>query len=118
MITRQVIDTLYKKYRKTPESTDCLDMPLLFDYCAHHHNVMVDMDDTDDTLVINSIDPMSPFHRIALSRIHAIVPFEEWVAIVLHSAIIFLNRKSARVSIHVKTDPPTLWERVKYYFQK
>lgn len=44
MITKQVINTLYKKYRKLPESPDCLDMPLLFDYASTHHNISIDME--------------------------------------------------------------------------
>ena len=113
MITRKVIQTLYKKYRKLPASPDCLDMPLLFDGAAQHHNVTIDMDGPVDTLVIRSIDPDSPFHRLPLERIHAIVPFEEWVAIVLHSSIVFLNRHSSKVSVHVRTEPLSFMERVK-----
>lgn len=116
MITKKVIQTLYKKYRKLPESPDYLDMPLLFDYAAEHHNITIDMDGPVDALVIRSIDPDSPFHRIPLERIHAIVPFEEWVAIVLHSSIIFLNRRSSRVSVHVKTMEPSLFDRVCDFF--
>lgn len=115
MITKQVINTLYKKYRKLPDSPDCLDMPLLFDYASTHHNVTVDMDGPVDSLVIRSIDPSSPFRRIPLERIHAIVPFEEWVAIVLHSSIIFLNRKSSKVSVHLRPHTPSLWERLREF---
>lgn len=118
MITKKVIQTLYKKYRKQPESPDCLDIPLLFDCASAHHNVTIDMDGPVDSLVIRSIDPDSPYHRIALDRINAIVPFEEWVAIVLHSSIIFMSRNSPKVSVHVRTDPPTLWERIKMMFGK
>lgn len=118
MITKQVIQALYKKYRKLPESPDYLDMPLLFDYASEHHNITIDMDGPVDTLIINSIDASSPFHRIALERIHAIVPFEEWVAIVLHSSIIFLNRKSSKVSIHIRTQRPSLMDRIRGLFAK
>lgn len=117
MITHKVIQTIYKKYRKLPESPDCLDMPLLFE-CAANHNIKIDMESTIDSLVIGSIDPASPFHRIPLERIHAIVPFEEWIAIVLHSSIIFLSRKSSRVSVHVRTEPPTIWERITALFRR
>ena len=116
MITRQVIDTLYKKYSKPPKSPDCLDMPILFDYAADHHKINIDMDGPVDALLIPSIDPKSPFHRIPLSRINAIVPFEEWVAIVLHSSIVFLNRKSPKVSIHLKEVKPSLGDRLKSIF--
>lgn len=114
MITKQVINTLYKKFRKLPKSPDCLDFALLFDYVAEHHNITIDMD--NDELLINSIDASSPFHRLPLSRIHAIVPFEEWIAIVMHSSIVFLNRKSSKVSVHVKTESLTVWDRLRMLF--
>ncbi len=118
MITNQVIETLYKKYRKLPESPDCLDIPLLFDSTAGFHNVSIDMESDVDSLIINSIDVASPFHRIALDKIHAIVPFEEWIAVVLHSSIIFLNRKSPKVSIHIRVQKPTLSDRIRSLFDK
>ena len=114
MITQQVIDALYKKYNKAPKSLDYLDMPLLFDATVSmvfellgatspHHDVSVDIDDNMRAeLVIGSIDEKSPFHRLPMHRIHAIVPFEEWVAIVMHSSIIFLNKKDNRVSVNLK----------------
>ena len=114
MIRKQVINTLYKKYRKLTKSPDCLDFALLFDYVVEHHNITIDLE--NDCLIINSLEPTSIFHRIPLSRIHAIVPFEEWVAIVLHSSIIFLNKKSSKVSVNIKMPKPSLWERVKSIF--
>lgn len=117
MITKQVIQSIYSKYRKRPESPDYLDMPLLFDV-ATGHDIKVDMDGPVDSLVINSIEPDSPFHRIALDRIHAIVPFEEWVAIVLHSSIIFLNRRNSQVSIHLRDASPSIADRVRGLFSK
>ena len=117
MITRQVIQTLYKKYSRRPASPDCLDMPLLFD-SAGHHNIVIDMDGPVDSLVINSVEPSSPFHRIALERINAIVPFEEWVAIVLPSSIIFLNRNSNRVSVHLRAHKPGITDRLRSIFSR
>lgn len=116
MITSQVIDTLYKKYRKLPKSIDCLDFGLLFDTIAEHHDISVDMD--TDSLILRSLGERSPFYKIPLSRIHAIVPFEEWVAIVLHSSIIFLNRNSAKVSVHVKPPKLSFVDRIKMPFTK
>ncbi len=118
MITKQVIDALYKKYRKRPESPDCLDMPLLFEAAAEHHNISIDMEGPVDSLIIRSVDPMSPFHRLPLEKIHAIVPFEEWVAIVMHSSIIFLSTKSSKVSVHIKSVGPSLTDKIKNIFSK
>ncbi len=117
MITKRVIDTLYKKYKRLPESPDCLDMPLLFE-ASVHHNVSIDMEGPVDSLIIRSVDPHSPFHRIPLEKINAIVPFEEWVAIVMHSSIVFLNRTSSKVSVHIRPNRPSVLERIKGVFSK
>lgn len=116
MITKEVIKTLYKQYPRRPKSIDCLDMVLLFDTVGAMHDITVDIDTGE--LVIGSIDDKSIFHRIPLSHIHAFVPFEEWTAIVLHSSIIFLNRKNTKVSVHLKPPVPTVTERLKGLFHK
>lgn len=116
MITKQVIDSVYRKYRKLPKSTDCLDFGLLFDGVAQLHGIVIDAE--ADELVIDSLGTNSPFHRILLSRVHAIVPFDEWVAIVFHSSIVFLNKKSAKASIHLKPHRPGLWERLRRLFSR
>lgn len=118
MITRKVIQTLYRKYRNQPESPDCLDMALLFDAAGPHHNISVDMEGPVDSLVIGSIAPESPFHKLPLERIHAIVPFEEWVGIVMHSSVVFLNRNSAKVSVNVRMEEQSLFDRVCGFFQR
>lgn len=115
MITKEVIDTLYKKYSKRPKSVDCLDMPVLFDYAAEHHNISIDPE--TEELIIRSIDPKSPFHRVPLRHVNAIVPFEEWVAVILHSSIIFLNRKSSKVSIHIRQEEPSIIDRLRWVFR-
>jgi len=100
MITRQNIQTLYKQYPERAGSVDNLDIALLYDEVAENHGAYVDPD--TDELIIMSIDAQSPFHAIPVSKIHAIVPFEQWVAIVLHSSIIFLNRESSKVAVDIK----------------
>lgn len=116
MITKQVINTLYKKYDKRPKSPDCLNFALLFDSIAEYHNISVDID--SDQLIIHDLGETSPFYQIPLSKIHAIVPFEEWIAIVLHSSIIFLNRKSNKVYVNIKPPKMTLWDRIQSLFSR
>lgn len=88
-----------------------LNMALLFDCATEFHGVYVDPD--TNALVISSIDPASPFHSIPLRHIHAIVPFEEWVAIVLHSSIIFLNKKNSKVAVDIKALKPSFMDRLR-----
>lgn len=110
MITRQIIETLYKKYRKAPKSIDMLNLSILFEYAARHHNIFIDPE--TETLTIGSIDPASPFHTIYISRINAIVAFEEWVAIVLPASIIFLNRTNDNVAVDIRAVRPSILDRL------
>lgn len=114
MITKEVIQTLYKKYPKRAKSIDCLDIALLFDAAGTMHNIYVDME--TEKLTIGSLDERSIFRSIPLAHIHAIVPFDEWVAIVLHSSVVFLNKQNTKVSIHLKPVKPTLTQRMKGLF--
>ena len=115
MINNQVIETLYKKYKKTPKSIDMLNLAILFDYAAKHHNIYIEPE--SKKMTIGSIDPSSPFHSIPVNRINAIVPFEEWVAVVTPASIIFLNRKNSQVSVHIKPVKPGLMDRIRQKLQ-
>jgi hypothetical protein len=109
MITQKVIETLYKRYCKRPKSTDDLNIALLFEGVHPMHDVAIE----DENVVVNSVEDRSPFHRIPLALIHAIVEFEEYVAIVLHSTVIFLSRidNIQPVSIHLKPIKLSLKDR-------
>lgn len=101
MINNKVIETLYKRYNKRPASTDDLNIALLFEAAHPMHDVFID----GDEIVINSVDPDSPFHRIPLKGVHAIIDFEEQVALVLHSSIIFLSKVETEHPVHVHLKP-------------
>lgn len=109
MITKAVIDNLYKKYRRRPDSPDELNLGILFGDVFETHALAID----EDNLVIGSIDPSSPFHKIPLRHIHEIVEFADHIAIVLHSSIIFLKKDTPGVSMHVRQPSLSLGERLK-----
>lgn len=111
MITTDVINAIYKKYDKWPKSPDCLDFALLFEGAGIVHDIMIDPEMQE--LTIASISPDSPFHTLSINNIYAIIPFEEWIAIVLHSSIIFLNKKKPLTSIHIKQPTLSIWDRIK-----
>lgn len=116
MITRKNIDEIYTKYSKLPKSTDDLDMGLLFDSASEYHGVYIDPDTNE--LIISSVEPDSPFHAIPVSKIHAIIPFEEWIAIVLHSSIIFLNRQLSKVAVDIKPISLGFQDRMRNIFRR
>lgn len=109
MINKKVIDTIYKKYSRRPASPDELDVPLLFEKVPEAAMVEVD----GNSILINSIDSQSPFHSIPVVNIHAILDFEEAVAIVLHSSIIFLSKHDGSMNVHLRALGMSFIERIK-----
>ncbi|MCM1162790.1 MAG: hypothetical protein NC339_00820 [Muribaculaceae bacterium] len=116
MVTKKVIQTLYKQFSKPPQSADELNIALLFDYALENHGIVID----EDNLYIGSIDQASPFATLRLDRINEIVEFENCIAIVLPSSIVFLNKDNSDVNIHLRLDEdtPSFWNRLKGVFIK
>lgn len=115
MVTKNVIQTLYKQHSRPPREADELNIALLFDYAFENHGIVID----ECNLYIGSVDPSSPFARIPLRNIHAIVEFEDWIAIVLPTAIVFLNKETSEVNIHLNLDSDeSLWGKLSGIFKK
>lgn len=117
MISNKVIEQLYKQYNRRPKSIDELNIPLLFEAVHPMHGIEFD----EGELIINSVPLDSPFHRIPLMLIHEIVEFEEVIAIVLHSSIIFLSRTSesaSPVQIHIKPIDLSFTDKFMSMFKK
>lgn len=115
MITGKNIEEIYRKYKNTPASIDELDIAALFDQTAIHHDIMIDPE--DNTISFGSIDENSPFHTLPLNKINAILGFDEWVAVVMHSSIIFLNRKNSKVYIDIRPVRQNLVEKIGKIFR-
>lgn len=112
MITKAVIDTLYKKFDKRPSSIYDLNIPLLFESIDPSHAIEID----GDQLIINSIPVSNPFHSVNLNNVNAIIEFEESVALVMHSSIIFLSRTNNDVSLHFKPLKTSFMDKVRDKF--
>lgn len=111
MITKKVIDELYRKYRRRPDSIDSLDIPLLFEHASDNHDLQIE---ADGNLIIGSIDERSPFREIALRNVNGITHFDDTIAIVLHNSILFLNKHAQGVNVHIRTEQPSIWERLRW----
>ncbi len=98
MINSAVIDTLYKRYRRPPKTFDTLNISILNDTVCELHNISID----ETSIKIGSIDKNSPFSNLLLKHIHGIANFEKYVAIILRSSILFLDKNESNVRIHIK----------------
>lgn len=114
MLTKEVFNSLYKTYNKRPASVDELDIALLFEHLFEFHEVNIDQ---NGNLTLDNLPPASPFHKIPLRNIHAIVNFEDEVAIVMHSSVIILEKKSPKVHIHLRNQPRSFTERFSSMFK-
>lgn len=110
MITKKVIDSIYKSCAKPPENPDDLNIELLFEKIENPLAISVD----EGWLILHTVPESSPFHKIALKRIHCIEEFDDEIAIVLHSSIIFLDKKEGKPYIHIKEERPSAITRLKY----
>lgn len=109
MNQKKAIDAIYRKFGKRPASPDELDIPLLFEKLPEETGIEV----VGNDLVIGSLPPASPFRIIPVSHIHAIIEFDESIAIVLHSTILFLSKETGTLHVHLKTLKPSLLDRIK-----
>ncbi len=109
MIQKKVIDAIYKKCGSRPASPDELNIPLLFEKLPEE--AMIEVDEND--IVIGSIDPSSPFYRVPVRHIHAILEFEEAIAIVLHSSILFLSKEDGSLHVHLRELKPSFMDRLR-----
>ena len=114
MIQTKVINAIYKKYKNRPASPDELDIPLLFEKLPDEAGVSIE----DDRIVFNSVNPSSPFHSIPVNHIHAIVEFDEAVAIVLHSSILFISKEDGSANIHIKNVKPGLLDSLRGFISR
>jgi hypothetical protein len=113
MITKKVIDELYHKYRKPDPGIENLNIELLMGEASEHHDISID---EHGNIVISSIDTNSPFHKIALHNIRGITQFENDIAVVMHSSIVFLDKNQPKVNIHLRLDEPSFWDKIKAKF--
>ncbi len=108
MISEKNISELYRKYSRRPKSADELNLALLFESLHDEKAVQV----KGATLLINGLNEDSPFHRIPLKCIHAIINCGDTIAIVLHSSIVFINKQDGRVNVHINFKERTLLQRI------
>lgn len=113
MISNKIIESIYKKYSKRPASLDQLNIPLLFEAAHQDHNIEI----TGHDLIIHSQAQWSPFHTIDLKRVHAILDFDKYVAVVLHSSIVFISKNDDNIHIHIKDIKPSFVERCRSLFR-
>lgn len=107
----KLIKSLYKRFRRRTSSLDQRRLDLLCDNIIDRRGLELN----DDRIVFSAMPANAPLRSIRLDHIRGVAEVEQYLAIVLHSSIIFFNRATLQIAVHIK--PPTLLERVTNLFR-
>lgn len=98
MTDQELINSLYKRFGHQPATLDERHFDLLADYIVDGRGIELD----DDIIIFTHIAGKSPLRRIPLRNINGVADLGGLLAIVLHSAIIFFNKQTLAVTVHLR----------------
>lgn len=112
MVKPNKIKHLYRKHPLTDKSRSDLDLsPLLTDSLSQHLITI-----GQENIIINSVDEESPFRELPIRNIAGIEDMNQFTAIILRNSILFLDKSTTDIHVHINVEQPSLWQRLKYYF--
>ena len=107
----KLIKSLYKRFRRRSASLDLRRLDLLCDNIIDRRGLELN----DDRIVFTAMPANAPLRSIRLDHIRGVAEVEQCLAIVLHSSIIFFNRSTLQISVHIKQ--PSLLDRLMNFFR-
>ncbi len=109
MITDQVIREIYKKFKKPCKNPDDLQLDYYLDLLSAHHSFTVDKID----ILVNDMEEFNPFRRFLKRSIFTVLEFDKMVAFVFRSHILFFEKDSPKVHVHIRPEEPkSLFSRI------
>lgn len=99
MISDSVIKEIYKRFGKKKQNIE-ENLGYFVDILSEHHDIKV----FDDEIIIDQLEEFNPFRRFLKRNLHAIIEFDKEVAFVFPSHILFLNRESPNIRIHMRLE--------------
>lgn len=112
MITKEVIKDIYKQYSNPSSNPEDLNIPYFLKLLEPHHKLKYD----GEELIFEDMEEFSPFRRILVRNLHAILEFSKMVAFVFPNQILFLGKRSPELSVHFKPDEEEEVEKKKKSF--
>ena len=100
MITEQVIQEIYRKYKRPSKSQDDLNLDYYMGLLKDNHNLRVE----DGEIIINDLEEFNPFRRLLIRSLHGILEFDNVVAFVTGNHILFLGKEDKSLRVHFKPE--------------
>lgn len=114
MITKEVIKDIYKEYTKPASNPEDLRIHHYLKLLEPHHHLKFD----GDELIFEDMEEYSPFRRLLVRNLHAILEFSKMVAFVFPNHILFLGKRSPELSVHFKPEPEAEEKTKKSFFER
>lgn len=109
MVTKKVIQDIYKNYSKPHTNREELQLPYFVKLLEKHHHLSFE----NDEIIFDDMDQFDPFRRILIRNLHAILEFTKMVAFVFPNHILFLGKDSPELRVHFKPE-----DEPKSFFKK
>lgn len=103
MITDQVIKEIYKKYKKPCKNEDDLQLDYIINLLSPHHNIKLV---NNMEIIIEDLEEYNPFRRFLKRGLYAILEFDRNVAFVFRSHVLFIDKNSPNVHVHIRPEDP------------
>ncbi len=100
--------SLYRKFNRRKSTLDQRRLDLLCDNIIDRRGIELN----DDRIIFTAMPAGAPLRSIRLDHIRGVAELGDSLAIVLHSSIIFFNRTTLQITVHLK--PPTLLDRLRH----
>ncbi len=109
MITETVIYEMYKAYSRRRMSDLDSRLHHFVGLLSEKHKIR----ETDTEIFVDSLEESNFFRRFLKRSIMAVVEFDKYVAFVFRTHIIFFNRETPEINIHIRREKKkTFWQRL------
>lgn len=99
MITDRVIKEIYRKYSKPQNKPEDLKLKYFVDLLSPNHDIKLE----DNEVIFEDQEEFSPFRRFLIRSLHGVLEFDKQVAFVFRNHILFLNKNTDEMRVHMKT---------------
>ncbi|MFQ7039211.1 MAG: hypothetical protein ACLRRG_00985 [Barnesiella sp.] len=112
-LTKRLINSLYKRYRKPPGNYQELGAEIIFLPYVDLYKISF----SGDIMTLACLNCENPFYRVRLKNICGIEILEKHIALVMSSSILFLNRENNGISVHIKEESFPFYKRIIWTIQ-
>lgn len=102
MITNEVIQEIYKKFKKPHKDESELNLDYFIGMLNEHHHLRRD----GDEIIVEDLEEGNLFRRFLIRSLHAVLEFDKIVAFVFRTHILFFGKEEQTLRVHWRKEEP------------